>query len=210
MKKKIILIILVLISIGTTYAYFSKSITAENLFNTSSFNVTIYEDNNSTWGDKNVSFTNSNNAKSGAVLRIMYNEIFKINEVVATSNKHNDYNPTFLANTTYGQVLSNKINNTDVVTKTWTSTFNNYFVSGNDGWYYYTKVLNPGDTIRVLQSITLNNNLISNLPNYNDYLNATYDLNFDFEAVQASTRAVSNLWGLNITINNGGNVLWNF
>ena len=197
MKEKIkrnkplffILILLVLGLIGGTFAYYYNEVSFPNRFKTMTYNVTLEENFNDDWGTKEVFFKNKETTNMPVVLRINYNEEW--------SKKVN--------NETY--TLSNTVNNQDVVTKTWTNDFLNNFTLGSDGWYYYKKVLNSGDSVQVLSSITLNENLIRNNPNYNNYKTYDYELAFNYEAIQANTEAVSSIWNKTITIN-GNDITW--
>ena len=101
------------------------------------------------------------------------------------------------------------VNGENVVQKNWTSAFTNDFIDGGDGWYYYKKVLNAEESVQVLESISLKEDLISTSPYYNDYKNYTYELDFNFEAIQASSSAISNIWNKDVTIN-GGDITWSF
>ena len=109
--------------------------------------------------------------------------------------------------------LNNKYNNTDVVTKNWTTDFlNDFRYDGISGWYYYTKVLNPESSVTVLNSTALNTNLVNASPDRSSYLSSDYHLDFNYEAIQAKEEAILDIWGddlLNVSIN-GGNVSWSF
>ncbi len=85
----------------------------------------------------------------------------------------------------------------------------NDFVDGGDGWFYYTKVLNAQESIQVLETITLNNNLVLTSPDTIDYQGADYELSFNFESIQASSDAILDIWGISSTIQ-GNDVVWNF
>ena len=65
--------------------------------------------------------------------------------------------------------LDNNVNGTNVVTKNWTTAFTNDFIDGGDGWYYYKKTLAAEASVQVLDSIALNESLISTSPYYDDY-----------------------------------------
>lgn len=191
-KKKpfIFLLLLCLIGvIGTTFAYYYTEITIPNKFKTMTYNVTIEEEFNDTWGTKKVSFVNNEETNAPVVLRINYNEEWRkeINGVKVS--------------------LDNNVNGENVVTKNWTTEFTNNFVDGGDGWYYYKKILNAEESVQVLDSISLKESLISTSPYYNDYKSYTYELDFNFEAIQASSSAISDIWGKNATIT-GGNITW--
>ena len=60
---------------------------------------------------------------------------------------------------------------------------------------------------QVLNSIELNENLISTSPYYDDYKSYNYELDFNFEAIQANTTAISQIWGKTAVIT-GGRVRW--
>ena len=191
-KKKplIFLLVLCLLGIvGTTFAYYYTEIAIPNQFKAMTYNVTIEEEFNDTWGTKKVSFVNNEETNAPVVLRINYNEAWR--------KKINGVNVS----------LDNNVNGENVVTKNWTTAFTNDFVDGGDGWYYYKKTLNAEESVQVLNSISLNESLISTSPYYNDYKTYTYELDFNFEAIQANSSAISEIWGKNATIT-GGNVTW--
>ena len=191
-KKKplIFLLVLCLLGIvGTTFAYYYTEIAIPNQFKAMTYNVTIEEEFNDTWGTKKVSFVNNEETNAPVVLRINYNEAWR--------KEINGVNVS----------LDNNVNGVNVVTKNWTTAFTNDFVDGGDGWYYYKKTLNAEESVQVLNSIFLNESLISTSPYYNDYKTYTYELDFNFEAIQANSSAISEIWGKNATIT-GGNVTW--
>jgi alternate signal-mediated exported protein len=191
-KKKplIFLLVLCLLGIvGTTFAYYYTEIAIPNQFKAMTYNVTIEEEFNDTWGTKKVSFVNNEETNTPVVLRINYNELWR-----------KEVNGVKLS-------LDNNVNGVNVVTKNWTTAFTNDFVDGGDGWYYYKKTLNAEESVQVLNSISLNESLISTSPYYNDYKTYTYELDFNFEAIQANSSAISEIWGKNATIT-GGDVTW--
>ena len=55
-----ILIVLVLTIVGGTYAYYYSEVILPNEFKTMTYNVTIEEEFNNTWGTKKVRFVNNN------------------------------------------------------------------------------------------------------------------------------------------------------
>ena len=191
-KKKPLIFLLALIVIGivgTTFAYYYTEVSFPNQFRTMTYNVTIEEEFNNTWGTKKVSFVNNEETNTPVVLRINYNELWR-----------KEVNGVKLS-------LDNNVNGTNVVTKNWTTAFTNDFIDGGDGWYYYKKTLAAEASVQVLDSIALNESLISTSPYYNDYKSYTYELDFNFEAIQASSSAISEIWGRTATIS-GGNVTW--
>lgn len=180
-KKNIILAIVLItsfsLSFGVAYAYMSGKDTIKNKFSVAEQNVSIYEEFNGSFGTKEVSFKNES-TKSPVLLRISYNESWCDGD----------------------NYVSNTINGVNVVDKGWTNEFLNDFVLGNDGWYYYKKVLNASTSVKVLNTITLNNSY---------YERYDYDLTFNYEAVQTDNGASLELWGVDSTVN-GDDVSWNF
>ncbi|MDE5831084.1 MAG: hypothetical protein K2H53_05650, partial [Clostridia bacterium] len=87
------------------------------------------------------------------------------------------------------------------------TTWKDDFVLGSDGWYYYTKVLDAGSTIQLLESIELDENVLDSLPYADSYSEYDYELTFRYESIQATEKAVKQLWNKDITIN-GDNVSW--
>ena len=191
-KKKPLFFLLLLLAlgiVGTTFAYYYTEIAIPNQFRAMTYNVTIEEEFNNTWGTKKVSFVNNEETNTPVVLRINYNELWR-KEVSGVKLS-----------------LDNNVNGTNVVTKNWTTAFTNDFIDGGDGWYYYKKTLAAEASVQVLDSIALNESLISTSPYYNDYKAYTYELDFNFEAIQASSSAISEIWGRTATIS-GDNVTW--
>ena len=190
-KKPLLFLILLLVLgiVGTTFAYYYTEIAIPNQFRAMTYNVTIEEEFNNTWGTKKVSFVNNEETNTPVVLRINYNELWR-----------KEVNGVKLS-------LDNNVNGTNVVTKNWTTAFTNDFIDGGDGWYYYKKTLAAEASVQVLDSIALNESLISTSPYYDDYKAYTYELDFNFEAIQASSNAISEIWGKTATIS-GGNVTW--
>ena len=192
LKKKpliFLLLLLVLGIVGTTFAYYYTEIAIPNQFRAMTYNVTIEEEFNNTWGTKKVSFVNNEETNTPVVLRINYNELWR-----------KEVNGVKLS-------LDNNVNGENVVEKGWTTAFTNDFIDGGDGWYYYKKTLNAEESVQVLESISLKENLIRTSPYYDDYKSYTYELDFNFEAIQASSSAISEIWGKTATIS-GDNVTW--
>lgn len=191
-KKKPLIFILALLVLGTvggTFAYYYSEIAISNEFKTLTYNVQIEEEFNKTWGTKKVSFVNKEATNTPVVLRINYNESWR-----------KEVNGTKLS-------LDNNVNGENAVTKNWTTAFTNDFIEGDDGWYYYKKTLNAKKSVQVLESIALNEDLIATSPYYEEYKDYDYELDFNFEAIQANTDAISEIWNKKATIS-GGNVTW--
>ena len=189
-NKKVIIALLSLLTIGivgvtAAVVYFKSEL--ENKFNTSAYNIAIEEEFYDDWGTKKVSIVNHD--ATPVVIRVAYIETWSDN------------------NDDVSLQLSNKINGIDVVTKAWTDSWKNDFILNEDGWYYYKKVLTESEAVQILESINLNKEVAdTSLENYNLY---DYELDFRYEAIQATTDAVKEIWGLDVTIN-GGEITWNF
>ena len=189
--KPIIFMLLlpVVCAVGLTLAYYTSEVRVVNKFKTNTYNVDIEDRSTGSWGERTVSFINREEENSSVVLRINYNESW--------TNKNDDVLLT----------IDNTVNGVNAVSKEWTDEFKNNFIKGEDGWYYYTKVLNAKESVKVLNSVDLNQTLIETSPYYNEYLTYTYDLSFNFEAIQATSKAVEEIWNKKITIE-GNEVTW--
>lgn len=192
LKSKPLIFLILSISvflIGGTFAYYYANYSLPNIFKTMTYNININEEFNGNWGTRKIYITNSETSNTSVVLRINYNEIW---------SKTVDGTPL---------TLSNTVNGINVVNKEWTSTFNNDFVDGQDGWYYYKKLLSPNQTIQILESISLNNDLISTSPYYDDYLTYNYEMLFNYEALEVNREKIKEIWNKTITVN-GINISW--
>ena len=177
--------ILLFSAIAVTLAIFTSESSIANRFQAMTYDVTLEEEFYDTWGTKKVVIANNDN-KASVILRVSYIEIWsqKVGDNVFT--------------------LSNKVNGEDTVIKDWTSEFKDNFIDGKDGWYYYTKVLKPNQSVQILNMITKNDTLLEGLDDYKDY---DYELTFSYEAIQASEKAANDLWEKVITID-GDNITW--
>lgn len=182
----IALILLVLAGTSVTFAYVINNISISNRFKMMTYDIQIDENFENKFGTKEVTFINKEkDSNTKVALRVRYNEIWSSENANGVLN-----------------VLSNKINNINVVDKNWTDAFLNDFVY-DDGWYYYKKVLNSGDNVTILNSIN-KNSILQTHPEYDDY---NYELTFSFEGIQATKRAIKDTWDKNITIE-GDNITW--
>lgn len=183
------LLLPIVCAIGFTLAYYTSEVRVVNDFKTSTYNVDIEDRNTGSWGDRTVTFINREETNAPVVLRINYNESWtsKINNTLLT--------------------IDNTVNGVNAVSKEWTDEFRNDFTKGEDGWYYYNKVLNANESVKVLNKVELNRDLIALSPYYEEYLTYTYDLSFNFEAIQATSKAVEEIWNKNITIE-GNEISW--
>ena len=189
-KSLIFLFLLLVVGlVGTTIAYFSSERVIVNEFKTSTYNVVIEEEFYDTWGTKKVSFANKEETNVSVVLRINYNEFWRYEK---DGTKFS---------------LDNNVNGENLVTKNWTSEFTNDFIAGEDGWFYYKKILNAEESIQVLESIDLKDDLVISSTYSEEYSIATYELDFNFEAIQANTEAISKIWGKNANFV-GDDITW--
>ncbi len=185
-----VLLLLLIVGIGGTFAYFYTEVIIPNQFRTKTYNITVEEEFHDDWGTKKVTFVNKEETNTPVVLRINFNESWR-KEVDGIKLS-----------------LNNNVNGTNVVTKNWTTAFTDDFIKGDDGWYYYKKVLNAQESVQILESISLNEELISTSPYYEDYKSYDYELSFNFEAIQATSLAVSEIWDKTVNIN-GNEASWN-
>ncbi len=89
----------------------------------------------------------------------------------------------------------------ETITFNWDENFSNNFVKGSDGWYYYKKVFNPGDTINILNSIT---------NNYGELDDEEYHFNFYYEVLKIDEDLINELWNATYTIDSEENITWTF
>ena len=136
---------------------------------------------------KKVSFVNLDEKNVPVILRIMYNESWTrtLEENGEIIELHNDNDP----------------NGKESVKKEWTDDFMNHFIDMGDGWYYYDRVLKPEESVHILESIDLDEDAINY--EYEDY---TYNLDFNMEAIQATTTALQEIWGKDATILDDGTI----
>lgn len=190
----VFLFLLVLCVVGTTIAFFTSYSHFDNKFETSQYNVSLKEEFYNDWGVKKVSVVNNEINSTPVVVRINYDEVWY---------KEVDGTMLFLSNI----VLDGKEQKRAVTLNT-TKEFQEDFILGNDGWYYYKKVLNPGESVQVLNSIALNEDVIKLSEYYGDYKIYNYDLSYNYEAVQASPTAIETVWGYKAEISDDGNINW--
>lgn len=155
-----------------------KSVVSNSLTVADTASVRLIDDSDDEFGKKEITF--SNDGSTGMLLRIAYDETWM------------KYDGTLVSNTS--SVGAN------VVSKDWTTEYVRDFVDGGDGWYYYSKVLNAGEAVKVLNGISLEDE------SYREY---DYDISFRYESIQPTAGAVSELWGKTATIENG-EVAWTF
>ena len=165
--------------IGTAFAYYNYSHSYESEFITMTYNVKLDEEFYNDWGTKKVVIKNEETSNIPLVLRVSYDEMWSKEEDDSLN------------------LLSNQVNGIDAATKEWTETFLNDFILKEDGWYYYTKLLKGNGTIEILNSIHKNEDVVIDNPLYNEY---KYNLSFNYEAIQYSSDAIKDIWGMDITV----------
>lgn len=142
-------------AIGTTFAWQEWDLSVTNEMKSHTTGVTVVE-RFEPWDYKEVQFENT--GTSSVFLRVSYTEHWQLPD---------------------GQILSNKDSQgREVAIKDW-----NWkdWDGKNDGWYYYKKVLKPGEkTQPVLTKVTYNENADK------QYKDAQYYLYFKAEVVQCS------------------------
>lgn len=193
-NKKMLLIfgLLVLMAIGSTYAYFQASDSIDNQFHSAEAKVYLNEkfDPNDRWvpgeeKQKEVRF--GNEGRIAAVLRVKFTPVLKLKDGTEDTNAAAGF----------------KLNFAENFSANWTE---------KDGWYYYNKVLSPGELTELsLKSVTISD-VIGNDEHgiATDYSEATYDVNIEGELLQASLAAEAAKymnWGLIPTVT-GESVAW--
>ena len=82
-----IAILLFLVAISSTFAYFYQSIVIPNRFVTMTYDVTLEEEFNNTWGTKKVTIVNKEETSAPVVLRVNYNETWKNGNIILNNLK---------------------------------------------------------------------------------------------------------------------------
>lgn len=200
-QSQILLMIAVMIcvtAIGGVYAWSKLSASVTNKINTPTVDVEVIEEFNEQatvdWYkpvDKKVQFKNTGTAP--IFIRVSYVELWK-----STNDK----------------ILSTVVNGQEIVLKNWTDAWKNEWVDGEDGWFYYKKVLQPNTiTAQILKSLEFDGSSLGELTSV--YGNASYSLKFVSEAVQYSKdidvnrRSIKNNFGIGfVDIDLDGNIIW--
>lgn len=195
----------ILVVIGVSYAYWSSALSHQNVLEADTVSGEIAEDfdvNSQPSGTvpKDVKFENTGSA--AAFLRVAYSESWE-----------------YVSDNEGSRLLSNTVNGRDVAVKNWAGGFadGSMWERDDDGWYYYKKMLQPGEkTGSVLKSVTF--------PSYEgdlkEYARADYRLYFRMELLQASDSSASlnsdevnrnaseNVFGKVAVVDAQGNVTW--
>lgn len=169
-KRRMILILGVLIPlvIGSTWAYFSKTVKMDNLFQSSEAKVYLNEkfDPKDRWvpgeeKQKEVRF--GNEGQISAVLRVRFTSVLKRSDGTEDADAAKNF----------------KLNFSEDFKKNWVQ-------SGE--WYYCNKVLSAGELTDItLRSVTISDQIGNDEHGIQpDYSNASYDVKIDGELLQAS------------------------
>lgn len=194
-NKKVLLIMgmLTLLVIGSTFAYFQKTESIDNKFKSAEAKVNITEKFNpkDQWvpgeeKQKEVRF--GNEGKIAAVLRAKFTPVLKLEDGTEDSEAAKGF----------------QLNFTDDFFRNWTE---------KDGWYYYNKVLSPEELTDItLKSVTISDAIGNDEHGIlTDYSGASYDVKIEGELLQASlaTEAADYMkWGM-IPMVTGTTVTWN-
>lgn len=195
--------ILALLVFGMSYAYWSSALSHENVLEADTLTGTIEEEfksNSQPEGKvtKEVSFRNT--GSSAAFLRIAYSESW---ERDVDGEK---------------VLMSNTVNGIEIADKKWTEDYSASWIKGDDGWLYYNKLLEPGQSTRpILQEVVFPKKYTGALAAYGK---ADYNLYFRMELLQASDsastlnssdvnrRASLEVFGKEAVLDSSGKVLW--
>lgn len=104
----------------------------------------------------------------------------------------------------------------DSVNKEWTyrGLLNNDYWQYNDGYYYYRYILKPGESVQILDSISLSSS-VTNISSGFNYANADYKLKFIEEDLLAeplstATTEAAGEWSATPSVDGSGVITWDF
>ncbi len=188
--KILTIIVVLLLTISKTSSYFSNQTTIQNNLNSKTYQVELNDKYKGRFGSKIVTIKNKDTKENNLVLRINYIEKWY---KVMNGIEH---------------TLQNEYNDRNIVTKTWTTIFENDFIFHN-GWYYYAKTLKPNEEITIITYTTFNERLIKNSPYASAYRHYDYSLNFNYEVLESDSNIIKDNWNINTNIVES-DVTWNF
>lgn len=149
--------------IGTTFAWQNWELGITNHLKAHDTEITVTEefDEKNPYDYKRVAF--SNTGSSSAFVRVGFTEYW---EMLKDGEAY---------------LLSNQSGDEEVAIKNWTESWTKDWTDGQDGWFYYNKILTGGDfTSPILDGVEL----LKPLPE--EYWSADYHLYFKVESVQCS------------------------
>lgn len=181
-KQMILLVVAITFFMGimAVSAVFYSNAVVKNRFKTMTYHVDVEEEFYDDWGTKKITVKNQEKTNTPVALRVSFHESFTKDDFT----------------------LSNTINGEEVVDKEFTSEFVSHFRKASDGWYYYDQVLDPEESVQILNSIQLKEDLIQTSEDYELYKTYHYELGFQYEAIQATEGAIKEIWGKNASIVN--------
>lgn len=180
--------ICLIITIGITLAYYNNVVSISNKLATNEPKVELIEkfSQGSIFlpGEKvtkQVKFSNS--GKIDALIRVKYSDIWV------------DLNDESVSG------------NTNLVLKEWTNAWNEEWIDGKDGYFYYTKILKTGTSTNVILDKLALLDDASNDDHDFDYSALTYKIIFELDACMVKNEAAQISFGKSIKIS-GDDVEW--
>ena len=187
-NRKILLLILgaavAVLLAGVSLAYYYASSDIDNPFETTEAKVYMDEnfDPSDQWvpgEEKQKEVQLGNEGEMDTVLRIRFSPELKLSDGTKVTDE--DVLSGFVLNFAEG--------------------FGQNWVKGNDGWYYFKKVLKAGETTdTTLKSVTMSDAVGSDVRGaQKDYIGSVFEVNVESQMVQASAAkeaAASQNWGM--------------
>ena len=165
----LILGMLTLLVVGIIFAFFQKSESIDNKFQTAEAKINLTEkfDPNDRWvpgeeKQKEVRFGNEGTVAS--VLRVKFTPVLKLENGTEDTEATKEFKLNFAEN------------------------FQENWTDGGDGWYYYNKILAPDQMTDItLKSVTISDQIGNDEHGIEtDYSGASYDVKIEGELLQAS------------------------
>lgn len=190
MKKKVLLILgifLVFVTTTISLAYFTSKENKENKFSIGSIQTKINED-----FDKNSEEVK--NLSTIAVKKKVCIENTGKNPVLARVI----ITPQWEKTDENGNIIGNIVSASNQVQLNFSNDISKNWIKGNDGYYYYNKVLEPKEiTSYLLESVQLKDNIPSD--EKDEYKDRELAINVSSEATQVNEKALDNKWNLKET-----------
>ena len=190
MKKKVLLILgifLVFVTTTISLAYFTSKENKENKFYIGSIQTKINEDFDKNSEEvKNLSTIAvkkkvciENTGKNPVLVRV----------IITPQWEKTDEN---------GNIIGNIVSASNQVQLNFSNDISKNWIKGNDGYYYYNKVLEPKEiTSYLLESVQLKDNIPSD--EKDEYKDRELAINVSSEATQVNEKALDNKWNLKET-----------
>ncbi|WP_024614360.1 BsaA family SipW-dependent biofilm matrix protein [Clostridium sp. Ade.TY] len=190
MKKKVLLILgifLVFVTTTISLAYFTSKENKENKFSIGSIQTKINEDFDKNSEEvKNLSTIAvkkkvciENTGKNPVLVRV----------IITPQWEKTDEN---------GNIIGNIVSASNQVQLNFSNDISKNWIKGNNGYYYYNKVLEPKETTSyLLESVQLKDNIPSD--EKDEYKDRELAINVSSEATQVNEKALNNKWNLKET-----------